>query len=154
MRSDTCENNRLKRIFRFITQWEGPGRSEVSMADIQAGGCLCQAVRYYVSGYVGTAIQCYCRDCQHVSGAGHLPQSLVDERAFAFSGSLKVHRRLSESGNDLKIAFCGECGSPIYKATSLLPGKLFIAAGSLDDPSAIAIENKVYVDRKQPWDAS
>lgn len=123
------------------------------MTDTHTGGCLCQAVQYTVPGNVGAAVQCYCRDCQHVSGGGHLPQCLVDEKTFACSGPLKIHRRSAESGNDLRVAFCGECGSPIYKATSLLPGKLYVAAGSLDDPSAIAIENKVYVDRKQPWDA-
>lgn len=123
------------------------------MMDYQTGGCLCQALRYNVTGNIRSAIQCYCRDCQHVSGGGHLPQCLVDEKAFTYSGPLKVHRRLSDSGNDLRIAFCSECGSPIYKATSFLLGKLFVAAGSLDDPSTIMIENKVYLDRKQPWEA-
>lgn len=123
------------------------------MTGFQAGGCLCRAVRYNVSGNVGAAVQCFCRDCQHVSGGGHLPQCLVDEKTFAFSGPLKIHRRSAKSGNDLRVAFCGECGSPRYKATSFLPGKLFVAAGSLDDPSAISIENRVYVDSKQPWDA-
>ncbi len=120
----------------------------------ETGGCLCKATRYEVAGKQEFTIQCYCRDCQQISGGGNLPLYVINRDDFTITGPLKKHARKSDSGNDLELQFCGECGSPICNTNSLLPDKVFIMAGSLDDPSIFSTNNKVYETSRQPWDKS
>lgn len=120
----------------------------------QTGGCLCGETRYEISGAPAFTIQCYCRDCQRISGAGNLPLYVVALEAFSISGPVKTHSRKSETGNDLKLMFCEECGSPVCNKNSKLPDRVFVMAGSLDDPSIFSAEHKVYEASRQPWDKS
>ena len=41
------------------------------MCKLIEGGCLCGAVRYGAKAKPIFAIHCYCRQCQHITGAGH-----------------------------------------------------------------------------------
>lgn len=122
------------------------------MPSTQTGGCLCRRVRYEASDAPVHSIQCYCRDCQHMSGGGHAPQFAVKRDTVTRSGPLKTFSLTSDSGNEVVLGFCGECGSPIYKTTTAVPELIFFFAGSLDDPTTFSPEFKVYEDRRQPWD--
>ena len=95
----------------------------------QTGGCLCGKVRYEADSEAVHSIQCYCRDCQHISGGGH-------------------------TGNNVVLGFFGECGSPIYKTKTLAPELIFFFAGSLDNAAEFSPQAKVYKARRQPWDMS
>ncbi|NNE81113.1 MAG: GFA family protein [Silicimonas sp.] len=122
------------------------------MSDDQTGGCLCGACRYRVSGRVEFTIRCYCRDCQKVSGGGHLPQLAVRAADFSPSGPVAIHRATSDAGSDLEFAFCGSCGSPLFKVTSKRPDLVFVMAGSLDDARDFEVQHEVYEAARQPWD--
>ena len=124
------------------------------MPSTQTGGCLCRKVRYEAPDETAFSIQCYCRDCQHMSGGGHAPQFAVKRDAVTRSGPLKTFHLKSAAGNDVEFGFCGECGSPIYKTTTLAPELIFLFAGSLDDPATFSVETKVNEERRQPWDKS
>lgn len=124
------------------------------MSSNQSGGCLCGATRYAISGKSEFTLQCYCRDCQQISGSGNLPLYVVKRAEFEITGRVKEHRRKSDSGNDLTLNFCGDCGSPICNMNSRLPDKVFVIAGSLDDPSIFKVETKIYEASRQPWDES
>ncbi len=89
-----------------------------------------------------------------MSGGGHAPQFAVKRDTVSKSGPLKTFRLKSDSGNDVEFGFCGECGSPIYKTSTLAPELIFFFAGSLDDPTRFSVEAKVYEKSRQPWDKS
>ncbi len=122
------------------------------MSSIQMGGCLCGATRYEITGKLQFTIQCFCRDCQRVSGGGNLPLYVVKQEDFDFIGPMKYYARKSGSGNDQEFGFCGDCGCPISSTNSKVPEKIFIMAGSLDDPSIFSTENKIHESSRQPWD--
>lgn len=122
------------------------------MLDKSTGGCLCGASRFAFEGAPRFAIQCYCRDCQHVSGGGHLPQLAVATDAFSSSGPIKTYSQISDAGNTLYFSFCETCGSPLTKATSKMPEMTFVYPGAMDAPPDVSFENHVFEDRKQPWD--
>ncbi|NKB55530.1 MAG: hypothetical protein GKS00_04255 [Alphaproteobacteria bacterium] len=124
------------------------------MSSIRSGGCLCGKVRYQATEDPVFSIQCYCRDCQHMSGGGHAPQFAVKRNSVTKSGPLKTHQITSDAGNAVEFGFCGECGSPVYKTTAHAPELIFFFAGSLDDPAQFSIGSKVYEERRQPWDES
>jgi len=123
------------------------------MTDQLQGGCLCGASRYQ-AGAGKFAIRCYCRDCQHVSGGGHLPQVAVDADSLRHTGPIKTFGQKADSGSDLGFSFCGDCGAPLFKTTSKAPELAFLMVGSLDDPSGIEIGSEVFEAGRQPWDHS
>ncbi len=120
----------------------------------KTGGCLCGAVRYAFTGDAELGVQCYCLDCQKISGAGNLPQYVIKRARLTLLGQPTVHRRKSAAGNDLEIAFCPDCGSPIYKATSMAQDLIMLTVGTLDDPSMFSPTHKPYQQTRQPWDES
>jgi hypothetical protein len=124
------------------------------MTMVRGGGCLCGKVRYEVTGPAKSAIQCYCRDCQHISGGGHLPAFIVHRDNFSRAGPVKLFYSTSDAGSDLVLGFCSECGSPIFRTTSKAPDLVFIAAGSLDDPASFEPGRKVFEGSRHPWDKS
>ncbi|WP_425607373.1 GFA family protein [Roseibium sediminicola] len=119
-----------------------------------SGCCLCGKSKYAAASEPRFSIQCYCRDCQHVSGGGNLPQLAMPKDTFSYSGEIKTYQGKSASGNDLEFSFCSDCGSPMFKTTSMAPELVFVYAGSLDDPTQFADPQKVYEDARQPWDKS
>ena len=122
------------------------------MAQLRHGGCLCGQSRYQATGEPQFGVKCYCRDCQKVSGGGHVPQLAFPEEAFEFSGPVAFHGRQSDAGNDLQFAFCSQCGSPLFKYTSKLIDVVFVTAGSLDDPTIFTVRYKGFEDSRLPWD--
>ncbi len=125
-----------------------------TMSISHSGGCLCGAIRYEITGEPAFTIQCYCRDCQRISGAGHLPLYVVPRTDFGVSGPVKTHQRKSETNHDLELSFCGVCASPICNTNSKLPDRVFVMAGSLHEPSLFSNQQKIYEGSRQPWDNS
>ena len=116
------------------------------------GSCLCGRVHYRIASVPAFTVKCHCRDCQKISGGGHLPQFAVPRDASDIEGGLKVHDLKSLAGFAVRSAFCPECGSPIWKSTERLPDLLFFAAGSLDDPTIFAPGMVVHEETRLPWD--
>lgn len=116
------------------------------------GSCLCGETRYEFAGEAKFAIQCYCTDCQHISGAGHLPQVAVSADGFRTTGDLKTYSTQSDAGNRLELSFCGTCGSPLFKTTSKMPDVRFLCAGSMADDVVQDPFNKVFEDSRRVWD--
>ncbi|RLJ41332.1 hypothetical protein BCF46_3124 [Litoreibacter meonggei] len=122
------------------------------MNSIVSGRCLCGASRYEFSNDVKFAIRCYCRDCQQISGGGHLPQIAVPSEAFSPRGNVKTYQTKSDAGNTVEVSFCGDCGSPLYKATSKMPDVKFLCAGSLAVDLVDEPFQKVFEDCRRVWD--
>ena len=119
------------------------------------GGCVCGAVRYECTAEPIMTFKCHCRDCQQVSGGGHVAGLLVTASAFRLTkGELKYHFTLTLSGGRHKRGFCAECGSRITGGENDLRPNRFIGvtAGSLDDPSWFRPQMDFFVCDAQPWD--
>lgn len=117
-----------------------------------SGGCLCGEVKYTSDSAAQFSIMCCCRQCQHISGAGHAPQFALPRASVSVSGPVKVYGMKADSGNDVETAFCETCGSPIYKTSSGFAEFLFLHAGTLDEPSAYKPQQVVWARSMQPWD--
>ncbi len=116
------------------------------------GRCLCGDSSYNFIGEVKFAIKCYCRDCQQISGGGHLPQIVVPADQFAAVGKIKSYQAKSSSGNVVEVSFCKECGSPLFKSTSKMPDVKFLCAGSLADDLVDVPFQRVFEDSRRVWD--
>ena len=121
------------------------------MSKFVQGSCLCGASGFKASAEVKFAIQCHCRDCQHISGGGNLPQVAVPSDDFESRGMTKVYETKSDSGNAVKISFCGTCGSPLYKSTSKMTDTVFLCAGSLEEDLVKEHFQSVFDDCRRVW---
>ncbi|KAF3392810.1 hypothetical protein F1880_008511 [Penicillium rolfsii] len=102
------------------------------------GSCLCRKLEYEYQGDPLTKAPCYCLSCRKISGSTNTLNLLLPEGQFkVIAGSAKHHTQMHESGKQLTVYFCGECGSAIYKTHELFPGMVVILAGTLDDPQGL-----------------
>ncbi|MBI3435828.1 MAG: GFA family protein [Proteobacteria bacterium] len=116
------------------------------------GGCLCGAVRYELAAEPVMTGICHCLNCQKLSGSGHAFHIMVPEAAFSVCGTTKGYTWAADSGSKVTTSFCGECGSPMFGRTGSFPGMVTVRAASLDDPTAVKPQVRVFAKRQQPWD--
>lgn len=95
------------------------------------GGCYCKQVRYEAGDAFAMKAQCFCRECQYITGGDSLLIFGIPEASFRVTrGELKDFRR-SDLENPVTRQFCPDCGTHV---TSLaMPGMVLVKVGTLDD---------------------
>jgi hypothetical protein len=103
---------------------------------------LCGAIRYKVNGPLRDVIACHCGQCRRTSGhfvaaTAARPENLVlsEDKGLRWYQSSKTARR----------GFCQDCGSSVFYAPES-GDRISIAAGTLDDSSALKIAAHIYVE--------
>jgi hypothetical protein len=97
------------------------------------GGCYCGDIRYEYNGDLGIKGQCFCRECQHVTGGDSVLILGLTEDGFQLTkGALKQFSR-SDLESPVTREFCENCGTHV--TTRPAPGMLMLKVGSLDDLS-------------------
>lgn len=115
------------------------------------GGCLCGRVRYTVAGPVEFTAICHCKHCQRQSGSAFSVIAAVPGEAFILRGPTRTFVDTGDSGYPVERVFCPECGSPLYSTTHKGRGRVYIKAGTLDDPGTVAPTSELYLEGKRPW---
>lgn len=115
------------------------------------GGCLCGAVRYACSAAPLATVACHCRDCQKLTGATNLLTIYAEAAAFKHEqGAVKRHRKRADSGREADYVRCTICGTRVWHEALAAPQWIFIAAGTLDDPSWVVPAAHIWVSRAAP----
>lgn len=116
------------------------------------GGCYCGSVRYRAEGDPAFKAECFCRECQYVSGGGPNFTMGMPEKGFAYSkGQPKTFRR-PDLESPVAREFCGECGTHLATRAPGLPGVVMLKIGTLDDPSAFgAPQMAIFTAERQPF---
>jgi hypothetical protein len=114
-----------------------------------AGGCLCGAVRYAVTGPPVNSGICHCRTCRKAASAPSLPYVGFPVGAFRFTRGEPV---AFNSSAPVTRSFCGRCGSPLTYRHADHPESLDVMTCSLDDPEAFAPTRHVWMSDKLTWD--
>jgi len=117
-----------------------------------SGGCMCGAIKYQCASEVKFSLICQCRQCQQITGTGHAAQFACEADSTSITGTVSTYALTSDAGNTVTSAFCGTCGNPMYKTTSMNPGLIVFHAATLDDPSQFKPQMVVYTSSAQPWD--
>ena len=99
------------------------------------GGCYCGAVRYATEGDALFKGECFCRECQYVSGGGPNIVMGVPEAGFSYSKGAPQDFQRSDLENPVTRQFCGECGTHLLAKAPTLPGVLLLKVGTLDEPA-------------------
>ena len=122
------------------------------MTRARTGGCQCGAIRYGIKGQPLTLYLCHCRECQK-QAAGAFGMSLWVRRSdFELrAGTPRFWLRGADSGGKMVCAFCGDCGSRVYHASSHESETISIKAGSLDDVLSLQPVGHIWTRSAQPW---
>lgn len=115
------------------------------------GTCLCGASRLRFQGEPEFAIHCYCTDCQKISGGAGAVQVAVAADGFEVDGPVNCWTSVADSGAALEFSFCGRCGTPLFKKSATLEGRIFVYAAAVDDPTLIPSLRPVFEERKPAW---
>jgi hypothetical protein len=114
------------------------------------GGCLCGGVRFRISGKLGPAGFCHCRQCQRASGSAFAANAPVRTGYFAIVSGPDLVTEYESSPGKFR-AFCRTCGSPVYSRRDTEPELRRIRLGTLDgDPERRPLAH-VWVSAKAPW---
>jgi len=114
------------------------------------GGCLCGGVRFRITGKLGPAGYCHCRECRRASGSAFAANAPVRTRYFTLSAGAELVTEYESSPGKYR-AFCRRCGSPVYSRRDDEPELRRIRLGTLDaDPERRPLLH-VWVSEKAPW---
>ena len=115
------------------------------------GGCLCGSVRYVLKSEPRGIAICHCTHCQKLSGSSFSLNVVVRDADYEQSGETRIYVDTGDSGQPVYRHFCGACGSPILARTSLMPGKVVVKAGTLDDLEGLQPQAEIYTDHALKW---
>jgi hypothetical protein len=121
------------------------------MIELIVGGCLCGRIRYEMKSQPRLQLACHCVSCRKYSGSAFSMSALVPREEIEITGMPKVYADRGDSGNEIKRAFCPDCGSSLYFEVAARPDALALNAGSLDDASWFKPRVNVWTDRALPW---
>jgi len=100
------------------------------------GSCLCQAVKYTVSGSPRGTVLCHCSNCQKTTGSAFANNlRVLKSKLTILSGEdkIKCHKDSNtKSGIELSRYFCGDCGSPVYLTNPEFQGLVVLYTGCID----------------------
>jgi hypothetical protein len=114
------------------------------------GRCLCGGVRLRITGKLGPAGFCHCKQCQRASGSAFASNAPVRTAYFAIASGAELVREYESSPGKYR-AFCSRCGSPVYSRRDDEPDVRRVRLGTIDgDPGRRPLVH-VWVSAKAPW---
>jgi hypothetical protein len=117
------------------------------------GGCSCAALRYELTASPLIVHACHCRDCQRITGGAFVINIWIEKKFVRTSGAIPQSFMLKGGGGgNHEVFFCGKCGTYVWSRYHRAPGDtLFVRAGTLDKPEAVAPDVHIYTRSKLPW---
>jgi hypothetical protein len=119
------------------------------------GSCLCGSVQYEVTGEARRFWHCHCGRCRKSSGTGHASNLFVSLQTCITwkKGEDLLGRYKVPEAERFFNCFCKQCGSPMPRVVPELDGVL-IPAGSLDTPSPLPAQARIFWDSRTDWSCS
>ncbi|WP_157015456.1 GFA family protein [Mesorhizobium xinjiangense] len=114
------------------------------MSDVHAGGCLCGAVLYTVSGPLRGVVYCHCTQCRRQTGHIYAATNVADDR-IEIDGADNL--TWYAASNLAHRGFCRICGSALFWKPDD-GGHISIMAGTFDTPSGLESESHIFVADK------
>jgi hypothetical protein len=112
--------------------------------ETHAGGCLCGAVRYQVTGPLRPVVYCHCTQCRR--NTGHfMAATAARHRDFRLTSEARL--RWYESSDAARRGFCGDCGSTLFWQANGRDA-ISIAAGTLDGATNLTSACHIHVADK------
>jgi len=126
---------------------------------MSSGSCLCSKVKYTFTSEPAMQAVCHCNECHKVSGSAFTTNLIVPTTNFKITEGadvLKSYVVPHQSGMDLTLYFCSNCGRTLYKEGSAdaFKGTVIIQAGSVDEGNTLEnfkVGGELWVKQRVPW---
>ena len=117
------------------------------------GQCHCGAIAFEAEAEPGSITVCHCVDCQRQSGAAFRVNISAPAASFRLlKGSPQTYVKTAASGNRRVLAFCANCGSPLYACAEHNPTAYSLRVGTLDQRHELGEpERQIWTQRKLGW---
>jgi hypothetical protein len=116
-----------------------------------AGSCLCQNVKYEITGNMGVFQYCHCSRCIKFTGSAHAANLFVSPGDFRWlSGEEYVGRYDPEDTKYFATCFCKNCGSSL-PWLSKSEKVVVIPAGTLDGDPEIRPSQNIFCGSRPEW---
>jgi len=115
------------------------------------GGCLCGAVRYRLNARPFAVNACHCTDCKRMTGATNLLMIVAPREAFsANDGKVERYRKRADSGREIDVVRCANCGVRLWHEPLSAPALVFVAVGTLDDSGWAVPTSHIWAEKVSP----
>ena len=114
------------------------------------GGCYCGDVRYEADGDPVMKVQCFCRECQYITGGDSVFAMVMPESSYKVTKGTPKGFKRGDLENAVTREFCPNCGTHV--TTRAIRGMVIIKVGTLDDPAVFGgPEMAIFTCDKQPF---
>jgi hypothetical protein len=115
------------------------------------GSCLCNSIKYEITGPALRAANCHCSRCQRGRSAAHASNLFYKIDAFRFTrqDAAITDYRVPDA-KFFGLAFCSKCGSAVPRV-SVERGVVVVPAGPLDTDPGVRPSMHIYVGSKACW---
>jgi hypothetical protein len=115
------------------------------------GSCHCGKITYEAAIDPDYVIICHCTDCQAVSGAPYRANVPVLAEKFKLRGEPKTYVKTAASGNEMTLAFCGECGSALYSTKKGDQAIFNLRLGAVKQRAELTPKAQYWCGSAMPW---
>ncbi len=118
----------------------------------RAGGCLCGAVRFRVTGSLGKASYCHCTRCQRRTGTGASANVDIGAATWSLeSGAEQLSGWRHPDGGFEKL-FCRVCGAHVLSRNPEDHAQLGIRLAAFDEDPGVRPTFRQFVTYAAPWE--
>jgi hypothetical protein len=102
------------------------------------GRCHCGNITFEAEADPDRVTICHCTDCQNLTGSAFRVSVYVPAEHFVLTGGpLKSYIRAPENKPKRRLAFCGDCGTPIYGCQADNPQFYGLRLGTITQREAL-----------------
>jgi len=115
------------------------------------GSCGCGSIEYSFEGEPASSAFCYCKECQVHTGSDKWLGLWIPEDKFTFTKGTPVSfTRVGDSGNDVKMLFCGECGTTLCGKVEVI-GIYSVGASTVKNSHDFSPKMAIYAASAPNW---
>ncbi|AIC31427.1 GFA family glutathione-dependent formaldehyde-activating protein (plasmid) [Rhizobium etli bv. mimosae str. IE4771] len=116
--------------------------------------CLCRAVQISCGNPEGPGGYCHCEDCRKSTGSAfgvNIPFEMSEFRVVC--GEVGSFTKSTDGGNELTRHFCVNFGAPLYGTSPQYPGRVYVRAGVIDQPTLLHPASQSWCASRVKWSA-
>ena len=121
------------------------------MTKTRLATCSCGTLRIVTRGDPVRISICHCKACQRRTGNVFGAQARFTGDQVEISGDSSEYIRTADSGNNIILNFCADCGATVYYRLEADPDIVAVPVGAFADPDFPEPTISVYTTRRHHW---
>ncbi len=113
------------------------------------GSCLCDSVRYELSGELQKFFLCHCQRCRKDTGSAHAANLFVKPVSFQWLSGADMVKTYHHPDSRHVKSFCQNCGSAVPTVIDSM--MVLLPAGSLNSELPHKPDANIFIDSQASW---